>query len=70
MYNKFIKHYIILGNQHEGIFCDVCEEQDIEGVRWKCNECDDYDLCSTCYNANKGCTQHEYLCIISPGDTG
>ncbi|KAI5624788.1 sequestosome-1 [Silurus asotus] len=32
---------------HPGVTCDGCEGQ-VVGTRFKCNECPNYDLCSTC----------------------
>src|SRR5439155_25931503 len=32
---------------HHGIKCDVCNET-IRGMRWKCKNCRDYDLCQQC----------------------
>jgi len=33
---------------HNFIICDGCEKTPIVGVRWKCSDCPDYDLCSEC----------------------
>ncbi|CAG8585045.1 5344_t:CDS:10 [Paraglomus occultum] len=32
---------------HHGVKCDVCNET-IRGMRWKCKNCRDYDLCQQC----------------------
>ncbi|KAK5171925.1 uncharacterized protein LTR77_003562 [Saxophila tyrrhenica] len=34
--------------EHRGVHCDGCHETPIRGVRWRCLNCADYDLCSTC----------------------
>ncbi|KAI5238431.1 hypothetical protein E4T42_08995 [Aureobasidium subglaciale] len=33
---------------HTGIRCEQCGQYPIRGVRWHCNNCPDFDLCSTC----------------------
>lgn len=35
---------------HEGIECDGCLQLPIIGVRYKCKNCADFDLCSKCMN--------------------
>ena len=33
---------------HYSVTCDACEKHPIEGYRYKCVVCDDYDLCGSC----------------------
>jgi hypothetical protein len=33
---------------HHGIVCDKCRAKNIEGVRYKCSNCRDYDMCAAC----------------------
>lgn len=33
---------------HFGVTCDICSRSDIAGVRFKCLECEDYDICEHC----------------------
>lgn len=37
---------------HKGIFCNMCQEQDIRGIRYKCHTCLDYDICASCESKN------------------
>ncbi|XP_070516518.1 E3 ubiquitin-protein ligase MIB2 isoform X3 [Cardiocondyla obscurior] len=40
------------GVKHSNIICDGCKRHGIIGIRWKCTECFDYDLCTQCYMAD------------------
>jgi len=35
---------------HFNVTCDGCEANPIKGIRYKCNNCPNYDLCQQCYN--------------------
>ena len=37
---------------HRSVTCDGCGVSPIRGGRWKCRECDDFDLCDSCYGAS------------------
>merc|ERR1711924_43542 len=34
---------------HEGVVCDGCQMQPLKGLRFKCQDCPDYDLCGECF---------------------
>lgn len=36
---------------HRGITCDACNRPNIEGTRFKCAVCADFDLCEACEKA-------------------
>lgn len=55
------------GVKHEGTMCDTCRQQPIFGIRWKCAECGNYDLCSVCYHGDKHQLRHRFYRITSPG---
>ena len=44
--------------------CDTCRQQPIHGIRWKCAECINYDLCSTCYMSDKHHLRHRFYRIL------
>lgn len=55
------------GIRHEGTMCDTCRQQPIFGIRWKCAECANYDLCSVCYHGDKHHLRHRFCRISKPG---
>ena len=44
---------------HYGINCDACSTENIFGYRYKCAVCDDYDLCSKCFEDRKEGENHK-----------
>lgn len=55
------------GVKHDGTMCDMCRQQPIFGIRWKCAECSNYDLCSICYHGDKHPLRHRFYRITTPG---
>lgn len=55
-----------VGVRHPHITCDECHESGIVGIRWKCTECDDFDLCSFCYFSDKHESNHQFWRIEMP----
>eukprot|EP00095_Tigriopus_kingsejongensis_P012561 snap_masked-scaffold257_size234952-processed-gene-0.11 protein:Tk12561 transcript:snap_masked-scaffold257_size234952-processed-gene-0.11-mRNA-1 annotation:"e3 ubiquitin-protein ligase mib1" len=55
------------GLKHDGSMCDTCRQQPIFGIRWKCAECTNYDLCSMCYHGDKHHLRHRFFRITSVG---
>jgi hypothetical protein len=54
---------------HHGVVCDACHST-IEGVRHKCLDCLDYDLCTSCVTdgwAERHNPFHEFFEIVQPG---
>eukprot|EP01097_Dermamoeba_algensis_P009901 TRINITY_DN7128_c0_g1_i1.p1 TRINITY_DN7128_c0_g1~~TRINITY_DN7128_c0_g1_i1.p1 ORF type:complete len:524 (-),score=91.53 TRINITY_DN7128_c0_g1_i1:76-1647(-) len=39
--------------RHMGAQCQACHQQSIEGVRFRCLSCPNYDLCQSCYLTQK-----------------
>ncbi|XP_072016181.1 E3 ubiquitin-protein ligase MIB1-like [Amphiura filiformis] len=54
------------GVKHDGTMCDTCRMQPIYGIRWKCAECPNYDLCSVCYHGDKHHLRHRFYRINTP----
>lgn len=51
---------------HPGIFCDNCDQL-IHGIRYKCGNCSDFDLCQECENLpNSHNKNHVFLKIRYP----
>ncbi|XP_058878045.1 E3 ubiquitin-protein ligase MIB1 isoform X3 [Acipenser ruthenus] len=55
------------GIKHDGTMCDTCRQQPIIGIRWKCAECTNYDLCTACYHGEKHHLRHRFYRITTPG---
>ncbi|CAH1249554.1 NBR1 [Branchiostoma lanceolatum] len=50
---------------HTGIICDQCE-QIIVGIRYKCANCSDYDLCEACEQVSEHNPTHVFLKVRTP----
>ncbi|RNA37255.1 E3 ubiquitin- ligase MIB2 isoform X2 [Brachionus plicatilis] len=49
------------GVRHSNVICDNCKKRGIQGVRWKCTKCFDFDLCTHCYMADKHDLTHQFM---------
>lgn len=43
---------------HDGVGCDVCDEMPIVGMRYKCRDCPNFDLCPKCISRGPSFTGH------------
>jgi len=53
--------YDVSGVRHRNVTCDICRMSGLRGIRWKCTECDDFDLCHDCYMSNKHDLSHAFI---------
>ncbi|KAL3861794.1 hypothetical protein ACJMK2_007813 [Sinanodonta woodiana] len=49
-----------VGVKHPNIICDTCKKQGVQGMRWKCTKCHDFDLCTSCYMSDKHDLLHSF----------
>ncbi|XP_062507383.1 E3 ubiquitin-protein ligase MIB1-like isoform X2 [Corticium candelabrum] len=54
------------GVKHDSTMCDGCRMQPLFGIRWKCADCENYDLCSMCYHGDKHSLKHQFYRINRP----
>jgi len=38
---------------HYGVTCDGCKKPEFSGVRHKCEQCDNFDFCPSCYEKKR-----------------
>ncbi|KAF2655068.1 hypothetical protein K491DRAFT_693223 [Lophiostoma macrostomum CBS 122681] len=51
---------------HRGVTCNGCDTKPIRGVRWRCANCADFDLCSECEATNSHMKTHIFYKIRVP----
>ncbi|OCL04043.1 hypothetical protein AOQ84DRAFT_324979, partial [Glonium stellatum] len=51
---------------HRGVSCDGCDAKPIRGIRWRCANCADFDLCSDCEATNSHTKTHIFYKIRVP----
>nr|KAG5706441.1 hypothetical protein BaRGS_032834 [Batillaria attramentaria] len=59
-----------IGIRHTNIICDACQKQGVQGMRWKCSRCHDFDLCTLCYMSDKHDINHAFYRFDSPSSKG
>ncbi len=51
---------------HKGFVCDGCDKGPIEGSRYKCAVCEDFDFCESCEELNADKHPHPFIKIRCP----
>ncbi len=51
---------------HNGIKCNICGDENIEGIRYLCGICDNFNLCQECEKVNGIKHNHPLLKIRNP----
>lgn len=60
-----------IGIYHKSVICDECDcGHNIHGIRYKCINCYDFDLCSLCYHGDKHDMSHSFRRIETPHSKG
>lgn len=54
------------GIKHDGVVCDGCSSAPLYGIRWKCSDCPDVNLCSPCYHGDRHNLRHRFVRIAMP----
>ena len=54
---------------HHGVRCDGCDALPITGLRFKCQVCPDYDLCSQCKSSGKHAEHQMKLISLNVNDS-
>lgn len=49
---------------HVAVTCDGCKIKPIQGIRYKCSVCPDFDFCQTCESSQ--IHEHPFLKIRKP----
>lgn len=59
-----------VGVIHNNVSCNECKKQSIEGMRWECADCLNYNLCTLCYMSDKHSLEHGFNRIEAHGKPG
>ena len=51
---------------HKGIKCLICQEENIKGIRYKCSQCEDFNICNNCEKKNSHKPSHILIKIRKP----
>lgn len=68
--NILLSHSIIKGVRHANIICDGCSKSGLAGIRFRCAQCQNFDLCSSCYGDDVHDLNHEFIRFTTANSTG
>jgi Ca2+-binding EF-hand superfamily protein len=54
------------GYIHRGVTCNACDIKPIRGIRWRCSNCTDFDLCSDCHAVGMHPRTHLFIEVKVP----
>ena len=60
--------FFLLGVKHS-VVCDGCQASPLYGIRWKCLECPNVNLCSPCYHGEQHILRHTFCRIATPSSS-
>ena len=61
---KKLTESAICNTVHTNIRCEHCFSNPIIGYRYKCNSCNNYNLCKQCYDKNSETGNHPHFCML------
>lgn len=64
--SKTLTQHTTMEQVHSGVKCDGCGRQPLVGIRWKCGNCADYDLCTSCLQSSPHDPTHVFVRIVTP----
>ncbi|CAH1268469.1 HERC2 [Branchiostoma lanceolatum] len=56
----------LVPSSHPGVTCDGCQMFPVNGPRFQCKTCDDFDYCENCFKTKKH-HRHPFVRITEPG---
>ncbi|XP_035915376.1 E3 ubiquitin-protein ligase MIB2 [Anopheles stephensi] len=59
-----------IGVKHPNVVCDGCNKAGIAGIRFRCAECQYYDLCATCYGNDVHDLDHPFIRFQTANSVG
>lgn len=58
------------GVKHPNIICDGCSKAGIAGIRFRCSQCSNFDLCAMCYGNDIHDLDHPFIRYQSINSAG